>query len=50
VSQGWEDRLAKDFLDRNKGSFGAAFAEEVVAAGKHMSHMVSLFTKIKVHL
>jgi hypothetical protein len=30
-SSGWEDRLVHDFMAGHKGTYGAAFAEEVLA-------------------
>lgn len=31
---GWEERLVQDFMDSNKGTYGTALAEEIVADGK----------------
>ena len=50
TSTGWEDRLVHDFLDLNKGSFGSAFAEEVLAAGKAMPHVTAFFSKVMAFL
>jgi putative ATP-dependent endonuclease of OLD family len=50
ATQGWEDRLVHDFLDKHKGSFGAAFAREVVQAGKEMLQVSTFFSKFKTHL
>jgi putative ATP-dependent endonuclease of OLD family len=45
VSTGWETRLAHDFMDRNKGTYGAALAEEIVADQQRMPDAVREFFK-----
>jgi putative ATP-dependent endonuclease of OLD family len=50
TTPGWETRLLHDFLDKNKGSFGASFAEEVVRSGKAMPHVAAVLAKLKAAL
>jgi putative ATP-dependent endonuclease of OLD family len=45
-SAGWEDRLVADFMDRHKGTYGAALADEIVSANKMPSHVVTFLSKI----
>jgi putative ATP-dependent endonuclease of the OLD family len=46
-SLGWESRLMQDFMDRNKGTYGAALAEEIVADQRNLPVTVrEFFTRI----
>ncbi|MEZ4298900.1 MAG: AAA family ATPase [Polyangiaceae bacterium] len=46
-SNGWEQRLLQDFMDSNKGTYGAAFAEEIVADdGKIPTRVREFLTRI----
>lgn len=44
-SSGWEIRLVHDFMDRNKGTYGAALAEEIVADKQQLPSTVREFFK-----
>jgi hypothetical protein len=46
ASDGWEDRLVHDFMDRHKGTYGAALAEEIVAAGTLPARAKDFFARI----
>jgi putative ATP-dependent endonuclease of the OLD family len=46
VSADWEGRLVHDFMDRHKGTYGAALAEHIVAAGKLPTRVKDYFQRI----
>lgn len=45
-SAGWEERVVHDFMDRHKGTYGAALAEEIVASGKLPTRVKDYFQKL----
>lgn len=45
-SQGWEQRLVHDFMDSTKGTYGAALAEEILAADRAPERVQSFFQRI----
>jgi putative ATP-dependent endonuclease of OLD family len=45
-SPGWEERLVHDFVDKHKGTYGAAVAEDIVAAGKVPGQLREFFDRI----
>jgi putative ATP-dependent endonuclease of OLD family len=46
ASAGWEERLVHDFMDRHKGTYGAALAEEIVASGKLPKRVKDYFQRL----
>jgi putative ATP-dependent endonuclease of OLD family len=49
-SPGWEERLAHNFMDRHKGTYGAALAEEIASSGRLPVRVKDFFDRIDVLL
>lgn len=45
-SAGWEERLAHDFMDRHKGTYGTALGEEIAGGGKLPVRVKDFFDRI----
>jgi putative ATP-dependent endonuclease of OLD family len=50
ASSGWEDRLAHDFMDRHKGTYGSSLADEIVATGALPVRVKDFFERIVIVL
>ena len=49
-SPGWEERLVHDFMDKHKGTYGSAVAEEIVGSGKLVARVKEFFDRVDTSL